>query len=42
MPEAVVLIDMDGTLADFDGQMLSDLRRMMSPGEMDTPAGPLA
>jgi 5'(3')-deoxyribonucleotidase len=37
--EAVALIDMDGTLADFDGQMQRDLESMRGPGESQTIIG---
>jgi phosphoglycolate phosphatase-like HAD superfamily hydrolase len=33
----VALFDMDGTLADYDGQMRRALRRIRSPGEPDYP-----
>jgi len=31
--ELIALIDMDGTIADFDGAMLRELERIASPGE---------
>ena len=31
--DRLALFDMDGTLADYDGRLLSDLGRMASPGE---------
>jgi 5'-nucleotidase len=31
----VALVDLDGTLADFDGAMMRDLAAMMAPGELD-------
>lgn len=33
MKKPVALVDLDGTLADFDGAMRRDLQRMLSPGE---------
>ena len=36
----VALIDMDGTLADFDGQMRRDLSAMQGPNEPDPVFGP--
>ncbi len=33
--ENVALFDMDGTLCDYKGQMLKDLRRLMAPGEQE-------
>jgi 5'(3')-deoxyribonucleotidase len=33
MNDDIALVDIDGTLADYDGQMLSDLERMRSPCE---------
>ena len=38
--EPVALVDMDGTLADFDGQMKQDLDLMRSPGEPPNTLGP--
>lgn len=40
IPEQVALIDMDGTLADFDGQMQRDLDAMRSPDEPPFITGP--
>ena len=34
--ELIALIDMDGTIADFDGQMRKDLARLVAPGEGET------
>jgi len=31
--EPIFLIDLDGTLADFDGAMQAELKKLMSPGE---------
>ncbi len=33
----IVLFDLDGTLADYDGQMRRDLRRLQRPGEAEHP-----
>ena len=38
--ELVALIDMDGTVADFDGAMRRDLARLQSPQEVSDPSGP--
>lgn len=38
--EPVALIDMDGTIADFDGQMRADLRKLASPNEPPVAIGP--
>ena len=38
--ELVALIDMDGTVADFDGAMRRDLATLTSPGEQVIAAGP--
>jgi len=38
--ELVALIDMDGTVADFDGAMQRDLAKLTSPGERIPDAGP--
>lgn len=38
--EAVALIDMDGTLADYDGQMRQDLLPVMNPAEVFPALGP--
>lgn len=37
--ERIALIDMDGTIADYDGQMRRDLDLMRSPGESDVIVG---
>lgn len=37
--EPVFLVDLDGTLADFDGGMKSELVKLMSPGETMPPEG---
>lgn len=37
--ELIALVDMDGTVADFDGTMVRELRRISAPGEPD-PIGP--
>ncbi len=33
----IALFDLDGTLADYDGQMRRDLRRLQRPGEAEHP-----
>jgi len=38
--ERIALIDMDGTIADLDGQMQQDLEKMRSPGEPPFVPGP--
>ena len=39
LSERIALIDMDGTIADYDGQMRRDLELMRGPGESDVIVG---
>lgn len=38
--ELIALIDMDGTVADFDGQMKADLATLASPADGEVPISP--